>query len=161
VELYLIRHAEALALGERGITNDEERPLTEKGETQAVQLAKVFQKRGIVLDKLLTSPLVRTVQTAEIMLKVWENPKLALEHCPELAPGAKLRKLSKTLLKSGGEKIGLVGHMPQLGDFAAWMLGYKKAQIEFAKGGAALIECGDLPCKGHGALEWLVTPEWC
>jgi phosphohistidine phosphatase len=160
VELFLIRHAEALALGENGITNDEERPLTEKGENQAEMLAKAFQKRGIVLDKLYTSPLVRTVKTAEILLKVWTKPDLVLETCDELAPGAKLRKLSKALLKSGGERIGLVGHMPQLGDFAAWLLGYKKAQIEFAKGGAAHVSCGDLPCKGHGSLEWLVTPDW-
>jgi len=161
VELFLIRHAEALALGERGITTEEERPLTEKGESQAEMLARALQIRGIVLDKLYTSPLVRTVKTAEILLKVWSKPELVLETCNELKPGGKLRKLSKTLLKSGGEKIGLVGHMPQLGEFAAWLLGYKKAQIEFAKGGAAMVTCGDVPFKGHGALEWLITPEWC
>ena len=161
MQLYLIRHADALALGERGITSDEERPLSEKGESQAEVLAKALQAKGVVLDKLLTSPLVRTRQTSEILLRVWSKPELILETCDALAPSGKLRKLSKTLLKSGGEKIGLVGHMPQLGEFAAWLLGYKKAQIEFAKGGAAMITCGDLPCKGYGALEWLVTPEWC
>jgi phosphohistidine phosphatase len=160
VDLYLIRHADALALGERGITNDEERPLSEKGESQSQAVAKALAQRGIVLDKLYTSPLLRARQTAEIMLRVWAKPELTLETCDELIPGVKPRKLSKFLLKSGGEKIGLVGHMPDLGEFGAWLLGAKKAQLEMAKSGVALITCGDLPAKGMGALQWLVTPEW-
>src|SRR5262245_19123710 len=76
VDLYLIRHADALALGERGITNDEERPLSEKGEAQSDAVAKALAQRGIVLDKLYTSPLLRARQTAEIMLRVWAKPEL-------------------------------------------------------------------------------------
>src|SRR4051794_29892371 len=56
VELYLIRHAEALDIGERGITNDEERPLSENGEKQAKAAAKALNKQGLLLDKLFTSP---------------------------------------------------------------------------------------------------------
>ena len=160
MELYLIRHADALALGERGITNDEERPLSEKGETQAEAAAKALQSRGIVLDKLFTSPLARARQTAENLLRIWSKPELILETCDALAPGGKPRKLSKFLLKSGSEKMGLVGHMPHLGEFAGWLLGAKKAQIDFAKSGIALITCGDLPSKGMGELQWLVTPDW-
>jgi phosphohistidine phosphatase len=160
VELYLIRHADALALGERGITNDEDRPLSERGETQAEATAKAMQARGIALDKLIASPLVRARQTAEIMLRVWSKPELILETCDDLALNGKPRKLSKYLMKSGGEKMGLVGHMPQLGEFAGWLLGAKKAQIQLAKSGIALVTCGDLPSKGMGELQWLVTPEW-
>lgn len=160
MELYLIRHAEAVDLGERGITNDEERPLTEKGEGQAEAVARAFLKQGIVLDKLLSSPILRARQTAEILVRVWEKPEFTVESCDALRPSVKLRKLSKALMKLEGEKIGVVGHMPQLGEFAAWMLGFKKAQIDLAKAGVACITCGDAPCKGLGALQWLVTPEW-
>ena len=160
MELYLIRHAEALALGERGITSDEERPLSQKGESQAEAAAKALLSRGIVLEKLFTSPLVRARQTAEVLLRTWSKPELILETCDALAPGGKPRKLSKFLLKSGSERMGLVGHMPHLGEFAGWLLGAKKAQIDFAKAGIALITCGDLPSKGMGELQWLVTPDW-
>ena len=160
MDLYLIRHADAHALGERGITNDEERPLSEKGEAQAKAAARAFQKKGIVLDKLFTSPLLRARQTAEKLHKVWLQPNLVIETCDSLAPGGRPRKLSKFLLKSEGTKFGLVGHMPDLADYAAWLLGYKKAQIDLAKAGALLIQCGDMPGKGLGALQWLVTPEW-
>ena len=160
MELYLIRHADALALGERGITNDEERPLSEKGECQSEAAAKTLMLRGVALDRLYTSPLLRARQTAEILLRVWAKPELILETCNGLAPGGKPRKLSKYLLKSGGGKIGLVGHMPDLAEFAGWLLGAKDAQIDFAKAGVALITCGDVPSKGLGSLQWLVTPEW-
>ena len=160
MELYLIRHAEALALGERGVTNDEERPLSETGEKQADSLAKALQQRGIILDQLCTSPLLRARLTAEILLRVWSKPELILETCDELVPEGKPRKLSKYLLKRGGEKIGLVGHMPHLGNFAGWLLGDKNIQIDLAKAGVIKISCGDAPGKGLGDLRWMVTPEW-
>ncbi len=160
MELYLIRHADALALGERGVTNDEERPLSEAGETQAAAAAKALRAKGVVLDKLYTSPLLRARQTAEILARVWERPELIVETCAVLAPGGKPRKLSKQILKSGGEKIGLIGHMPDLGDYAAWLLGDKKAQIDLAKAGVIMLQCGEMPGKGMGALQWMVSPEW-
>lgn len=160
MELYLIRHAEALALGEGGITTDADRPLTPKGEEQAETAARALISQGVGLDRLYTSPLVRARQTAEILLRVWSKPELIVETCDPLAPGGKLRKLSKFLLKSGGDKIGLVGHMPDLGEFAGWLLGNKNVQIDFAKAGVACILCGELPAKGFGSLQWLVTPEW-
>ena len=46
------------------------------------------------------------------------------------------------------------------GVFTAWLLGNKKVQIDIAKSGVALVTCGDLPGKGQGSLQWLVTPEW-
>lgn len=160
MDLYLIRHADAFALGERGITNDEERALSERGEAEALALAKALQAKGVVLDRLYTSPFSRARQTAEILLHTWSKPELILETCNALIPSGKPRKLSKYLLKEGGEKIGLVGHMPQLGDFSAWLLGYKKMQIDLAKAGVAMITCGEMPAKGLGVLQWLVTPAW-
>ena len=160
MELYLIRHADAFALGERGITNDEERPLSEKGEQQSEKAARAFQAKGILLDKLFTSPLVRSRQTAEILLRIWSRPELLLESCDSLAPGGKPRKLSKFVAKSGGAKIGLVGHMPDLADYAAWLVGDRKAQLDIAKAGAVLIECDGEPTKKGGVLKWMVTPDW-
>lgn len=160
MEIYLIRHAEALDLGERGITTDEERPLSENGEAQAEAAGRAFQMRGITLDKLVTSPLLRARQTAEILLRVWSRPELVLETSDALAPDVKMRKVSKAAMKAGAERIGLVGHMPGLGDFAAWLLGSKKVQIDLAKAGVVLITCDSEASKGSGVLQWMVTPDW-
>jgi phosphohistidine phosphatase len=158
MDLYLIRHADALALGERGNTQDSERPLSEKGLTQAKLLGTWFQKKGIVLDQIFASPLVRAHQTAEGMVGPM-SPAPPLQPCPELAPGEKPKKLAKELRSWGGEKAALVGHLPDLPEFAAWLIGGKRAQIDIAKAGIAHIQLPEEPCKGGGVLLWLITPE--
>jgi phosphohistidine phosphatase SixA len=59
-----------------------------------------------------------------------------------------------------GERIAIVGHQPDLGRYAAWLIGSKKAQIELAKGGVAGIRFPAEPRKGEGALFCLMDPEW-
>jgi phosphohistidine phosphatase len=160
MDLYLIRHADALALGERGITDDAARPLSEKGEHQSQQVGDTLRKQGITLDKLVTSPLVRARQTTDLILKHWDGAPPEVHVCEDLAPDAKARKLARFLRKLGGQHIALVGHLPHIAHWACWLLGAKKAHIEMAKAGIALITCGDGPRKGTGALQWLVTPAW-
>jgi phosphohistidine phosphatase len=160
MELYLIRHADALPIGEQGITTDEERPLSEKGQAQAKEVAKALLHHKFLPEKIFVSPLVRTTQTANIILHTWSKPEILLEPCELLAPDNKPRKLGKFLLKQTGERLALVGHMPLLGDFAAWLLGSKELQVDLAKAGVARIDCGEMPGKGLGVLRWIVTPEW-
>jgi phosphohistidine phosphatase len=160
VDLYLIRHADALPLGERGVTDDAERPLSEKGEGQAAQVAAGLQRRGVRLDLLLTSPLLRARQTAEALLRHGPPLVTELETCDELTPGTKRKKLARALLATAKDVVGLVGHQPDLGEFAAWLIGDAGVQLEFAKAGVAFVRCQDMPRKGTGTLRWLVTPEW-
>jgi phosphohistidine phosphatase len=159
MDLYLIRHADALALGERGNTQDSERPLSDKGYVQSKTLGAWMQRKGIAFDQVLTSPLLRAHQTAEGMLAAI-TPAPPLQPCPELAPGEKPKKLAKVLKRWGGERAALVGHLPDLPEFAAWLIGSKRAQIDLAKAGVAYIHVAEEPCKGGGVLVWLVTPEW-
>jgi phosphohistidine phosphatase len=159
MDLYLIRHAHALALGERGITDDEQRPLSEKGEEQAAALGRFFKARGMAFDRIVSSPLVRARQTAEIMLKA-SGTDMEITLTDSLTPNARCKKLARYLMKTGGEKVALVGHLPHMADFTAWIIGGKKAQIEFAKAGVALVSSGDSPVKGNGVLHWLLTPDW-
>src|SRR5262245_61291549 len=120
VELYLIRHAEAAPVGERGMTDDADRPLTTKGETQAASVGKALQRRGITLDRLVASPLLRAQQTANILVRHLQ-PAPELVTSDALAPGAKPRKLAKQLRSVEGERIGLVGHMPHIAEWAGWL----------------------------------------
>jgi phosphohistidine phosphatase len=159
VDLYLIRHADALPLGDK-ITEDAQRPLSAKGEKQSEQLGRLFKRRDLPLDQLIASPYVRAHRTAELMLRQLKDRKLTAETTDALAPGAKPRKLAKFLRSVQGDSIGLVGHMPHIAILAAWLIGDKEAQIDFAKAGVACIACGEMPGKGLGTLRWLVTPEW-
>lgn len=159
MDLYLIRHADALALGENGIKDDEERPLSDKGEQQSKAMGKFFKGHGIAFDRVVCSPLVRARQTAEIMLKA-SGQAIELAFSDGLTPNARPKKLARYLMKTGGEKVALVGHLPHMADFTAWIIGGKKAQVDFEKAGVALVSAGDSPIKGNGVLHWLITPEW-
>lgn len=159
VDLYLIRHAVARALGENGVTKDEDRPLTEEGEAQARRLGTGFQAKGLRFGALLTSPILRAKQTADGILKHWPELAPEVQVCEELAPNHKAKKLARFVRGLGTSSVGLVGHMPDLGEFLGWLIGSRRAEIELAKAGVARVTCDDVR-KGDGSLEWLVTPDW-
>jgi phosphohistidine phosphatase len=160
VDLYVIRHADALALGERGITEDSDRPLSEVGEAQAQAVGKGLQAKGIRPALMVTSPLVRARQTAEGVQRQFTGERLAIEVADELAPGGRVKRLAKYLRGLTAESVALVGHQPDLGEWTAWLIGSKKAQIDLAKAGVALVSCPEEIRRGGGTLVWLVTPDW-
>jgi phosphohistidine phosphatase len=160
VDLYIIRHADALALGENGVSTDEERPLSEKGQRQAKQLAAGLHRRGVKLDVVLTSPLVRALRTAEALVQPEGGVATELKVCEELTPGVRRKKLAKVLLATARSSVGMVGHQPDLGEFIAWLIGDRKVGLELAKAGVAYVQCSDMPRRGGGTLVWLVTPDW-
>lgn len=160
MDLYLIRHAEAIPRGSEDATPDEERPLTDQGIAQARLLAEVLRQRQIALELVVTSPLVRAHQTAERFLEAWGDSAPALEVCPRLAPGGKRRKLAAYLSELHKQSVAVVGHEPDLGEFTAWLIGSRKAQVKLEKGGIALVQTPTELEKGSGTLVWLVTQAW-
>lgn len=160
MDLYIIRHAEAQPRGEDGIHDDAERPLTEEGHAQCRRLAASLTRHGVRLNRLVTSPLLRARQTTDGLLRDLAAPKPALHLCDHLAPGGKRRKLTRFLRGLDSPAIGIVGHMPDLAEYAAWLIGSRKAQIDLDKAGVACVHFDDEPDKGAGTLTWIVTPEW-
>jgi len=160
MELYLIRHADAATLGEGGVTVDEDRPLNDTGRQQLPLLAQGLKRLGVTLDLLMTSPLVRARQTAEGMLASWGSPAPELQVVEELAPRGRRRKLAKRLQGQGLKRIALVGHQPDLGEFAGWLIGSRKSKLDLAKAGVAYVHFDDGLDKAEGVLRWLATPEW-
>jgi phosphohistidine phosphatase len=161
MRLYLIRHADAAPLGEHGILADEDRPLTDLGQTQCQTLAAALQKHDVKLDRIVSSPLLRARQTAEGLRKHWDSPLREIVLCEDLGPGGKPKKLSRFVRDLQVESVALVGHIPDISEYLTWLAGSKKAQIPLDKAGTACLECHDDLGKGDGVLIWLVTPAWC
>lgn len=159
MQLFLIRHADALPLDET-MDGDEARPLSEEGHQQIGRLASAFRRLDARPDILLSSPLVRARQTAELLAGRLGRHEQAVEETAHLAPGGSQRRLLKLLRKLGAGQAALVGHEPDLGRLAARLVGGKRARIEFAKGGIACIACDDPPRRGAGVLLWMLTPMW-
>jgi phosphohistidine phosphatase len=160
MDIYFIRHADAVPQGENGIDCDEKRTLSEEGWKQAGNLGRAFKKRGIVLDTIITSPLARAQQTAVQLRTTLELAESQVETCDELAPGGRPKRLAREINGLQGNSIAVIGHQPDLGLYAGWLLGEKEVQINFAKGGAALIHAEGSYTKGAGTLIWLITPDW-
>ncbi len=158
MNLYIVRHAEAVPLGSGGATTDADRPLTPEGLHQSDLLGRLLKNLALHPAAVLTSPLLRCRQTAEGILRHL-NPPPNLIECDALAPGGTAKKLARALLRQEGDALILVGHQPDLTRHTAWLLGSKKAEVDYAKGAAALIICDGSPRKGAGSLRWLVTPK--
>ncbi len=157
--LYLIRHAEAVELGSPGAARDFDRVLTAHGHAQTLAIAEAFVRLKITIDAVIASPLVRAHQTAVGLLNVWQ-PGARPVTCDALSPEyLKPGKLSEFLVEVPGDAVAAVGHMPNLGAYAEWLLGATDGSIQLAKGAAACIEFKGDPVKTGGKLHWLVTPE--
>jgi phosphohistidine phosphatase len=160
MDLYLIRHAEAVSREDVNGMADEDRPLTDAGRDQCRALAAALQARRVTLHKVVSSPLVRARQTAEVLIEHGPTPKPELVECDELAPGGRAKKVTRCLLGLEGDSIAVVGHMPDLGEYLGWLIGEKKVGVTLAKAGVALVRFDGAPDKGAGRLAWLVTPLW-
>lgn len=161
MNLILVRHAEAVNIGQAGATTDFDRPLSELGRKQAAALAVGLRAVGVAPGSVASSPLVRAVQTAEPLLALLHDRHGAPAVCGFLAPDDyKPKRLAEYAAGSGAGPVVLVGHNPSISDFACWLLNAERGGIDLDKGAAALFECPNGPGKGEGELRWLVSPEW-
>ena len=155
-ELYLVRHAIAEARGDAW-PDDSKRPLTEEGMSRFRKSARGLSRLGVSLDVILTSPLVRARQTADILGAVFEQRPhiVAVE---SLIPGGSYQSLLTDLEKhSKRTQIALVGHEPGIGELAARLAG-SRHPFEFKKGAICRIDVDSLPPAGPGKLRWFITP---
>jgi phosphohistidine phosphatase len=135
VLLYLLRHANADTVAVR----DEERALSEKGEAQAKKVARFCAERELRPELILTSPLLRTRQTAapigeRLGVEVLVAPWLASGMAPEDGV-AGLRECEKL------SSVMLVGHEPDLSLLIAHLVGLRDpARFTVRKASLTLLE---------------------
>ncbi|MDP9371561.1 MAG: histidine phosphatase family protein [Chloroflexota bacterium] len=168
MELYLLRHGDAVDRGTGGYERDEERPLTDEGRMEARHAARALLNLGVGLDLLLTSPLTRAGQTAAIAAEIL-RPRLGAHRCEALAPGGAPEAVLAAITgrgdysgvgEAGPGRVLLVGHMPDLGELAGWLVwGRADLPLALRTGGLCRI---DLPtgrgAAGSGDLRWLLPP---
>ncbi|MDY3560062.1 histidine phosphatase family protein [Gemmata sp. JC673] len=158
--LYLVRHAEAVELGTPGAASDFDRFLTPNGNAQTLAMAQAFARLKLPVDAVVSSPFVRAYQTATGLLSVWQPDVRPITHDTLAPEKLKPNKLSEFLGEVPGEFVVAVGHMPDLGTYAEWLLGTSAGAVPFAKAAVACIEFRADPAKASGRLRWFVSPEW-
>lgn len=155
-EVYLIRHGLAAERGE-DYPDDSKRPLTSAGMSKLRKEAKALNALEVGFDLIITSPLVRTRQTAEVIAETLQTkPQIVSSDAlaPAGTPAAVVQELARHAKKA---RIALVGHEPNLGELAGRLIG-AKSPIEFKKGAICRIDFDVLPPKGYGQLRWFIPP---
>ena len=158
MDCVLLRHGIAVERDEwEGL--EAERPLTERGAKRVAQVAAGLNRLGVQPTHVLSSSLIRAIETAEIVHRSL-RVRSVVQIVAELLPDAPPDRLLSILHDLQPETCVLcIGHEPQLGMAASFMLsGRATASFPMKKAGACLIELS-LPVKsGRGVLRWWLTP---
>ncbi len=158
-ELTLMRHGSAVMRGSEGFSDDAKRPLTPQGKKKMKEIAGGLAAMGFQADWVISSPLVRAVETAEIVAESL-RAGVPMDFCDALRPGGSAEELISFLAKQGNRRrVLVVGHEPDLSSMVARLIGAgRHANLAFKKGGCCLIAFREFPPKSPGQLVWWLTP---
>lgn len=148
--LYFLRHGEADWPDWK--KSDDERPLTKRGKKEMHEVAAFLVRVKARPDLILTSPLPRASQTAEIAA---EHLKVKYREDSLLAPGFRRTELERLLEKYPEESLMLVGHEP---DFTETISALTGGSLKLSKAGLALVEIDH--SWQNGRLLWLFPPKF-
>jgi len=153
--LYLVRHGVA-ADPSAAYPTDDVRPLTEEGVSRMRLQARGLRELGVTLDLVLTSPLVRCRQTADLLAEgLGDAP---VEVLPALRPGGRPEAILAALaVYRRHGSLALVGHEPSMGHLAAALVG-ASGLMPFKRGAVCRIDVDTLPPRGAGQLVYFLPP---
>ena len=160
MHLYLMRHADALNVGEVGIRSDYDRTLSSQGKEQTRSTGQFLNQAGISIDIILSSPLPRAKETAAI-IKSCLNNKHAIIETPHLSPIGSMKDLCQQIASLDDvESVLLVGHIPDLEHLTSYLLtGGHRLQSNFRKTSICCMDIQKFPPKGSGILRWMLSPD--
>src|SRR5947199_1690 len=126
---------------------DDERPLTKRGRKEMKRVAQFLDKLEFCADNILSSPLPRARQTADVVAERF-GKEVTIE--PKLAHGFNAKRLRDIISETEAERVMMVGHEPEFSEVIEKLTGGK---VKLAKAGVALLEInGD---GGSAELHWL------
>jgi phosphohistidine phosphatase len=157
MELYLLRHG--VAEDGNAHLSDAERSLTSEGRRKLRTVLEAAAAAGLQPSLVLTSPLKRAVQTAEIAQEVLKY-KNELLRTKALAPGATVEQVwDEIRVHSDEASLLLVGHNPLFSELSSYLLGSQEVHVDFKKGSILRVDIERFPARPKGVLRWYLTPK--
>ena len=160
MRIVLFRHGPAGSRDARRWPDDGLRPLSPRGVERTEQAARGLV-RLVAFDRILTSPLLRSTQTADLLRKA-ADLKREVEVLDSLVPGGSYHE-TVTSLKNfkASETLALVGHEPDLGKLAAVLIFAAPARsLPLKKAGVCVIDFVGAPTPGDGKLVAFLPPKF-
>lgn len=150
--LYFLRHGRA---GEARSTDDASRELTDDGIAALRAAAPTWRRLNLRPDLVLSSPLARARQTAELVCEaVGGTPTVD----DRLAPGAAWSDFARAMAaQPDARRVLFVGHEPDLSRTIVELTG--AAAVRMRKGGLACLEFYGVPEPGGAEIAWLIDPD--
>ncbi len=151
MRVVLVRHAAAIERS-AGIS-EERRYLTPEGRVFFRKTARTMVKKGVEPDLILTSPLLRAVQTADILAEAlaFAGPLVATD---ELSPGFDVKTFRKLIGDNQTVKeLVLVGHEPDMSTLVATLLSLP-AGFNFKKGAAVRLKIDPADLQAPAVFKW-------
>ncbi len=161
MQLFLMRHGPAGHHADPQFPDDRLRPLTPEGRKKTRSAARGFRALGVELDLILTSPLARARQTAEVVADVFELPADHVQDTPHLEPGAGLKPLLEQLASEDPQSsVLLVGHEPDLSEMISELVAGDADALAICLKKAALcaLNLDDVPPTQRAELCYLLQP---
>jgi len=160
MKLLVVRHAPAADKDEFARTgkSDDLRPLTPAGKREMRDVARGIRAVVPEVDALAASPLVRAMQTAEILGDVYDRKPVSVDW---LRPEASYDDFAQWARSHRAKKmVVIVGHEPHLSELVSWLLaGSKRSLLELKKGAACLLELEESSGASSGMLLWSMAPK--
>ena len=155
MKCYFLRHGIAVEPDEwQG--SDFDRPLTREGRERMEREARAIDDLSLSIERIVTSPLLRAKQTAEILAeRLGLRDKLVED--ARLGGGFNNDRLAEIIAAQADMKtIVLVGHEPTMSATIGRAIG--RANIELKKAALAGVELTDAT-SGSGTLFCLIPPK--
>jgi phosphohistidine phosphatase len=155
MKLYVMRHGSAEEHADSGVDGD--RTLTPAGRSRVKAVAETLTELGEEPLLILTSPLVRAVQTAEVVALVTKlgEREGALEVRRGIAPGGDGVALAHALVAQGRKRVMFVGHEPDLSELVGTLVGSFGRAFD-----KAMVVGLHLPSgTGRGRLRFVLEPK--
>jgi len=155
MRVHLLRHGVAEE-GRVGVS-DAERALTTDGRKKLRQVLQTAVQADVQPTLILTSPLKRAVQTAEIAKEVF-GYKNEILRTKALVPGSNVEHVwDEIRVHKNEQSLMLVGHNPLFENLTGYLLGCPDLQLDFKKGAFLRLDFESFPAQPRGILRWLLT----
>jgi phosphohistidine phosphatase len=152
VILYFLRHGKA---GSPRSKDDDARELTRSGMAALREAAPLWRRLNLRPDVVLSSPLPRALQTAELFCDAVGGSPITDDR---LRPGASWGDLAQAMAAhTDARRVMFVGHEPDLSAAICELSG--AASVRIRKGGLACVEFYGIPEPGGGEIAWLLDPD--
>lgn len=156
MEIYLLRHG--IAEDPKPGAGDAGRALTAEGKKKLRETLRVARAAGMAPELILTSPLRRAVETAQVAVEELGQKQKPLE-TRALEPGSQPETAwSEVRDHRDASSILLVGHEPLFGYLAGYLLGANGLRVDVKKGSVIRIDVDNLGPVPRGELKWMLTP---